>query len=95
LQIDFHFEGGELGAAEEENNTEGGEVEEKDEERSGKDGGTEKRDRYVCPNLERVSTEGAGRCFEFWVKAGEGSPYDADDDGGIVEDVGKEDEGEG
>ena len=33
-------------------------------------------------------------CFEFWVKAGKGVPDDADDDGGIVEDVGEEDEDE-
>jgi len=38
-----------------------------------------------------VRAEGTGSLFEFGVKAGEGITHDADDDGGIVEDVGEED----
>jgi hypothetical protein len=44
--------------------------------------------------LEGVCAEGAGGGFEFGVEAGEGCPYDADDDGGVVEGVGEEDGGE-
>jgi hypothetical protein len=77
-----------LGTAEEENDTEGGEVEEEDEERGGEDGGTEERQGDVCPHVEGVCAEGTSGLFEFGVEAGEGSPYDADDDGGVVEDVG-------
>ena len=34
-------------------------------------------------------------CFEFWVKAREGIADDADDDGGVVENVGGKDKDEG
>ena len=95
LHIDFDFEGGELGAAEEEYDAEGGEVEEEDEERGGEYGGTEKWEVDVPPNVEGVRAKGAGGLFEFRVEAGEGVAYDTDDDGGVVEDVGEEDEEEG
>lgn len=38
LDVDFHFEGGKLRSAEEEDDAEGGEVEEEDENRRGEDG---------------------------------------------------------
>ena len=88
MEVDFHFDGGELGAAKEKDNAEGGEIEEEDEERGGEDGGAEERDCYIFPNLKCVRAEGAGGLFELRVEAGEGVAYDADNDGGVVEDVG-------
>ena len=93
LQINFHFEGGELGAAEEENHTKGGEVEEEDEEGCGKDGGAEERQGDVRPHAEGGRAEGTGGGFEFRVQAGEGVANDADNDGSVVENVGEEDGG--
>ena len=95
LEVDFHFEGGELRTAEEKYDAKRGEVEEEDEERCGEDGGTKERDCYVCPNMDGVGSEGTGGRFEFGVEAGEGGPYDADDNGGVIEDVGKQDKDEG
>lgn len=88
LEVNFHFEGGVLGIAEEEDHTKGGEIKEEDEERGGEDGGTKERQGYVFPNLKCICAERAGGLFEFGIEAGEGCPYDADDDGGIVENVG-------
>ena len=95
LHVNLYFEGGELGIAEEENDAERGEIEEEDEEGSGEDRWTEEWQSNVCPNVERVRAKGAGGGFEFWVEAGEGIADDADNDGGVVKDVGKQDKVEG
>ena len=91
LNVDFHFEGGELGAAKQENHAKGGEVEEEDEERGGEDGRADERQSDVHPHAQGVRAEGACHLFEFGVEAGEGGANDADDDGGVVENVSEQD----
>ena len=91
LEVDLRFEGGESRVAQEENHAEGCEVKEKDEERGGEDGGTKKGKSHVEPHAERVGAEGAGGLVKFGVEVGERGADNADDDGGVVKEVGEED----
>ena len=93
LKVNFGFEGGELRVAQEENHAEGGEVKEEDEERGGEDGGTKERKSHIQPHAERVRAEGTGGLFEFGVEVRQCRANNADDDGGVVEEVGEEDGG--
>lgn len=88
LEVNLRFEGGELRVAQEENHAEGGEVKEEDEERGGEDGWTKKRQSHAQPDAERVGAEGAGGLIKFGVEVGKRGSDDADDDGGVVEEVG-------
>ena len=94
MEVNLHFEGGELRATEEEYDSEGGEVEEEDEERGGEYGGTNDGKNDIPPDMERVRAEGAGGLLKFWVKTGERVAHHADNDGCVVEDMGEEDEEE-
>ena len=44
------------------------------------------------PHAQRIRAEGTGRLLQFGVKAGEGAADNTNDDGGVIENVGGEDQ---
>ena len=67
--VDFHFEGGELRTAQQEDDPETGEVEHEDKQGSSEKRGTKDWEDNIFPHMERVRAEGTGGGFEFWVKS--------------------------
>jgi hypothetical protein len=66
--VDFHFEGGELRSAKQEDDAETGEVEHEDEQGGGEEGGAKNRKDDIFPHVESIRAEGTGGGFEFGVK---------------------------
>ena len=94
-QINFNFECGEVRSTQQKNDAETGEIKHKDEQGGGKQRRAQQWKGNVFPHVERIRAEGTGGGFEFRVEAGEGVADDADDDGGVVKNVGKKDERKG
>lgn len=61
--VNFHFEGGELRAAEQEDDAETGEVKHEDEQGSGKQRRAQNREDGIFPDMERVRAEDTGGGF--------------------------------
>ncbi len=87
LDVDLHFERGELRSAQKQDDTETGEVEKKNEQSGGKHRRAQQRKRDMRPHAQAVRAEDAGGLRESRVEVSQRIPDDANDNGGVVKNM--------
>jgi len=84
LDIYFHFQRGILGSPQQQNDSKTCEIKQEHQETGGKNGGAQQGKRHFPQQAQWRSTQNPPCVFQARIQLCPGSPYHADDNGGVV-----------